>query len=367
MPRFCIKACAARSNGRAALFGSLQLGSARGNPSHKKSLQPAFLLAVLSLLWAAPPLAETLKIATLSPEGSLWMKLLREGAEQAEASTEGRVAFKFYPGGVMGDDKAVLRKIRVGQLHGAVVTSSALVQIYPDIALYSMPMLFHSAEEVDCVRQRMDAQLLAGLEGKGFVSFGIAEVGFAYAMSQAPLASVADARAAKVWVPDNDPGSARALSAFGIAPIPLPIADVLGGLQTGLIDSVAVPPVGAIALQWHTQLAHVLDLPMLYIYGLLAVDKKRFARLAQGDQAAVKQVMGEMVGRVNARSRKDHEQASAALASQGLTWQQAEAAQAEEWRQYAVQARQRMVEKGDISQSLHATLGQHLQVCRAGA
>ena len=331
-----------------------------------RALASALAAAAFALFGAASAGAETLKIATLSPDGSLWMKLLREGAEQAAAQTAGRVAFKFYPGGVMGDDKAVLRKIRVGQLHGAVVTSSALVQTYADIALYSMPMAFRSAEEVDHVRQRMDGQLLAGLEGEGFVSFGIAEVGFAYAMSRSPLASLADARAAKVWVPDNDPGSARALSAFGISPIPLPIADVLGGLQTGLIDSVAVPPVGAIALQWHTQLAHVLDLPMLYIYGLLAVEGKRFKRLSESDRATVRKVMGEVVNRVNARSRSDHMQASSALASQGLTWRTAQAAQIAEWREFAARARQRMVEKGDISPPLYQTLTQHLRAYRAG-
>jgi TRAP-type C4-dicarboxylate transport system substrate-binding protein len=121
-------------------------------------------------------------------------------------------------------------------------------------------------------------------------------------MSKQPLASVADVRAAKVWVPDGDEGSARALRAFGVAPIPLSIADVLGGLQTGLIDSVAVPPVGAIALQWHTQLRHVTDLPLLYVYGLLVVANKPFAGLDVPDQAVVRRVMAGVVANVNTDS-----------------------------------------------------------------
>ena len=164
----------------------------------------------------------------------------------------------------------------------------------------------YSCLYIDYVRQRMDPVLMDGLENKGFVSFGIAEVGFAYAMSKAALSSVDDVQAQRVWVPDNDPGSARALAAFEIAPIPLSIADVLGGLQTGLINSVAVPPVGAIILQWHTQLEHVLDLPLLYIYGLLTVNKRQFERLSVEDQEVVRRVMGEQVAQVNARSRRDH-------------------------------------------------------------
>lgn len=322
-------------------------------------------LVMLGFLVSGAAAAATLKIATLSPEGSVWMKMLRDGGRQVEAETGGRVAFKFYPGGVMGDDKAVLRKIRVGQLHGAVVTAGALVQTYPDIGLYSLPMAFRSGGEADYVRREMDAALLEGLEDKGFVAFGIAEVGFAHAMSQAVITSVEDARALKVWVPDNDPGSARAFGAFGIAPIPLPIADVLGGLQTGLIDSVATPPVAAIALQWHTQLDHVMDLPMVYVYGLLAVAKRSFDRLEEDDRTVVQRVMGGVVKAVNARSRNDHEQASAALRNQGLAWHETAAAEREEWQRLADVASRRMVDEGFISSARYQEMLGHLEAYRA--
>ena len=322
-------------------------------------------LALLLALSSAVSSGQVLKIAALSPEGSVWMDLLREGGARVATETEGRVSFKFYPGGVMGDDKAVLRKIRIGQLHGAVVTAGALVQTYPDIALYNLPMAFRSGEEVDYVRERMDADLLAGLETKGFVALGLAEVGFAYAMTQEPVSSVADVRMRKVWVPDNDPGSARALQAFGIAPIPLPIVDVLGGLQTGLIDCVAAPPVGAVALQWHTRVSHVLDVPLIYVYGLFALDKGRLERLSAADQAVVRRVMGEVVGEVNARSRRDHEQAAAALVNQGLEWRSAAAGEMEEWHRLADEATLRLVEEEYVSAGFYHALQGHLRDFRA--
>ena len=61
------------------------------------------LVALLCL--SGPAAATTFKIATLSPDGSIWMKLLREGAAEISERTGDRVSFKFYPGGVMGDDK----------------------------------------------------------------------------------------------------------------------------------------------------------------------------------------------------------------------------------------------------------------------
>lgn len=323
-------------------------------------------LTVVTLLAAGTVQAATLKIATLSPEGSAWMELLRAGASEIKDETDGRVSFKFYPGGVMGDDKAVLRKIRLGQLHGAVLTAGGLVQTYPDIQVYGLPLLFESYDEVDYVRERLDPVLLDGLEQEGYVSFGMAEVGFAYAMSKNPVTSVADVQAQKVWTPDGDPGSARALESFDVSPIPLAIADVLSGLQTGLINGVAVPPVAAIALQWHTQLDYVMDLPLLYVYGLPVVANRAFKRLSADDQAVVRRVMAGVVAKVNERARKDHVSAMEALVDQGLKLTQPDAAEIDEWRRYARQANREMVEDGLVSEAMKQRVDSLLQDCRSG-
>lgn len=324
-----------------------------------------FLVGALlaSLSWTANGV--TFKIATLSPDGSPWMKLLRGAGDEITERSESRVAFKFYPGGVMGDDKTVLRKIRLGQLHGAVLTAGGLTQTYTDIQLYNLPMVFTSLGELDYVRTHMDPLLLEGLEAKGYVAFGIAEVGFAYAMSKAAVETVKEARAQKVWTPSGDPGSARAVAAFGIKPISLSIADVYSGLQTGLINGVAVPPVGAIALQWHTQLDHVLDVPLLYVYGLLTVSERQFKKLSEADQLLVREVMGDVVRQVNARSRKDHERAITALKAQGLVWHRPDAQVVQEWQTYAEQAIVKLVDEGFVSRPMYESLLRHLTDYRA--
>ncbi|MBW2100225.1 MAG: TRAP transporter substrate-binding protein DctP, partial [Deltaproteobacteria bacterium] len=96
---------------------------------------PAILrsfVVVFFLLLSCPAHAVVFKIATLSPDGSFWMQKMREGAEEVAQKTNNRVRFKFYPGGVMGDDKVVLRKIRIGQLHGGAVVSGSLSDYFPD-------------------------------------------------------------------------------------------------------------------------------------------------------------------------------------------------------------------------------------------
>ena len=309
--------------------------------------------------------AVVFKIATLSPDGSLWMRALRQVAAEIADHTESRVTFKFYPGGVMGDDKAVMRKIRLGQLHGAVMTVGGLIPTYTDIQIYNMPMVFRSLREVDHVRERMDPVLLEGLEERGFVAFGIAEVGFAYAMSQDQVTSVDQVQAQKVWVPSGDEGAQRTLIAFDVAPIPLSIADVLAGLQTGLINGVTAPPVAAIALQWHTQLDHVLDLPLMYIYGTFAINGRRFAKLAASDQAYVREVMNRTVAEVNDRNRQDHERAVEVLQVQGLAWNMPGAGEITEWQRYADRASLELVDAGMVSEALYLELLQHLTDYRA--
>ena len=307
----------------------------------------------LLLVIGAGAQAATLKIATLSPEGSVWMKVLRQHGKAIEQRTDGAVKLKFYPGGVMGDDKAVLRKIRVGQLHGAVLTSGGLVQNYPDIALYNLPMLFRSNAEIDYVRKAMDEDLMDGLREQDFVGFGFAEVGFAYPMTQTPVSSVAQMQQLKVWTPDNDQGSLRAFEAFNISPIPLPMADVLAGLQTGLINSVASPPIGTIALQWYTQVQYGLELPLLYVYGLCVMAERPFEKLTAEQQTIVEEELRQAVRSADEAARRDHNSAKEALSKQGIQWQTPDEVEMTEWLRLAQTARQRLIDTDYVSAAMY--------------
>jgi len=324
------------------------------------------LVLAVAFVLQTPAHAVTFKIATLSPEGSGWMKLLREGTRKITEQTNGEVKFKIYPGGVMGDDKAVLRKIRVGQLHGAVLTAGGLVQTYPDIVLYNLPWMCRDNQEVDLVRSALDEQLIAGLRNKKFVGFGFAEVGFAYPMTQQAVTSVAQMRQRKVWTPDNDQGALEAFAAFDISPIPLPISDVLGGLQTGLIDSIGSPPIGTIALQWHTQVQYGLELPLIYVYGTLAMADRAFAKLSPAHQEIVREHLSAAVQAVDRSARNDHNSAKQAISNQGIEWLTPSSDEMSQWLQLASKARAATVADGHISEDLYQQVEVLLQQHRAG-
>ena len=230
--------------------------------------------------------AATFKVATLSPDGSFWMKTMRAAGKEVAVATDDRVKFKWYPGGVMGDDKAVLRKMRVGQLQGAALPMGELLSFYPDSQAYGIPFLFRSYEEVDYVRSQLDASLIEGFAEGGMEVLGIAEGGFGYFLATEPVRVPEDLRQQKVWVPQNDVVSARLAQSIGVTPIPLTLPDVLPGLQTGLINTVAVSPIGAIALQWHTRVDYVTDIPLMYFCGVMTLTGKSFNKLSAQDQTS---------------------------------------------------------------------------------
>ncbi len=328
------------------------------------------LLCTVVIAWAvlmasaSQGYADILKIATLPPDGSPWMKEIRRNAAIIEQRTAGRVKFRFYPGGVMGDDTSVLRKIRIGQLQGGGIASGALAEIYPDSQLYGLPMLFRSYEEVDYVRSRMDGMLLKGLKQRGLVAFGIAESGFAYLMSKRPIGRVEDLEGLKVWVPQGDPISRTFFETAGRSPIPLPLSDVLTGLQTGLIETIGTPPIGAIALQWHTAVKYITEAPLLYTYGMLVFDPGAFNRLRRDDQEIVSSVLGSGLAELNKQNRKDNENAKQALKNQGITFVQPSPEALEKLRSIATEATARVAKEEAYTPAVMEALQSHLKAYR---
>ncbi|MCG8433947.1 MAG: TRAP transporter substrate-binding protein DctP [Gammaproteobacteria bacterium] len=275
--------------------------------------------------------AMTFKIATIAPDGTQWMTEMRAAAKEISSRTEGRVDFKFYPGGVMGSDKSVLRKMRIGQLHGAAFSGGGLADVYPNSRIYGLPLLFKDEDEVDYVRARMDEVFSKGLEDAGFVNFGIAEGGFALLMSSIPIRDTDDLKDKKTWVPEGDVVSYEALKALGVAPVLLPLTDVLTGLQTGLVSTVATPPSGAIAFQWHTKIKHVTDLPVAYTYGVFVIDKRTFQKLSDADQAVVREILNDLFRRFDKLNREANYSARQALIDNEIEFVEPDAATLQVW------------------------------------
>ena len=308
--------------------------------------------------------ATVIKIATVAPDGTAWMKEMRAAADAVKTRSADRVEIKYYPGGVMGDDATVLRKIKIGQLQGAAFTGGQAMAITPDAAVLSLPFQFRTQDEVDKVRVQLDPLLRQSFEKAGFYAPGISGGGFAYLMSVSDIHSKADLGSAKVWVPQGDHIAEVAFKAAGVTPIPLPLADVYTSLQTGLIDTVANTTAGAIAFQWHTRVKHMYDLPLSYVIGVLAIEKKAVDALGADDQKAINEEVGAAFARLEKITRADNAQAREALQKQGVAITIPTEAEKKTWDEVGNNARKELSAGGGISPAMAAAADKALADAR---
>ncbi|MDX1556508.1 MAG: TRAP transporter substrate-binding protein DctP, partial [Xanthomonadales bacterium] len=162
---------------------------------------------------------------------------------------------------------------------------------------------------------------------------GFAGGGFAYLMSSERLASVDDFSGQKLWTPEGDEIAFAALKSLGIAPVMMPTTDVLTGLQTDLLDSVAVPPVAAVVFQWHTRLKFILELPVAYVYGALLIERRAFDRMSEADRAVVREVFESFYTDFDATGAGENLEALEALLDSGLQLVQPDSRDVQDWKQ----------------------------------
>jgi TRAP-type C4-dicarboxylate transport system substrate-binding protein len=330
-------------------------------------LSKSFLTLAFGLAAVSAQAAATIKIATIAPDGTAWMKEMRAAGDTVKTKTDGRVEIKFYPGGVMGDDATVLRKIKIGQLQGGAFTGGEASILTKDAQVYSLPFTFRSEADIDKVRAKLDPLLKQAFAKAGYELLGISGGGFAYLMSTRDIHTRDDLKTAKVWVPLGDKIAEMAFKAGGVTPIPLALADVYTSLQTGLIDTAANTTSGAIAFQWHTKIKHVVDLPLSYVVGLLVVDKKPFDALSPEDQKTVESEFGAGFARLDQSNRADNTAAREALKQAGVAFTEVSPADAKNWEAIGTEVFKQMESLGELSPEMLAALKSALAAAHGGA
>jgi TRAP-type C4-dicarboxylate transport system substrate-binding protein len=259
-----------------------------------------------------------IKMATLAPEGSTWMQRFNTINAEVMEKTQDAVRFKIYPGGVLGDEKDMLRKMQIGQIHGAALTTGGLAVLFEDMNVFHIPFFFQDYREVDYVLEKMGSYFRKGFEDRGYIILGWSEGGFIYLMSTTPISSVSELQKAKVWVWHESPMSTAIFKEAGVAAIPLSVTDVLVGLQTGLVEVVYAPPTGAISLQWFTRIKYLTDVPLSYIGGGLVVRKDIFTKLPQSTRDIVIETFRRHLDQLKAITRKENQEAIQVMEKHGV-------------------------------------------------
>jgi len=193
---------------------------------NRKILQVILILLIATTTVFAQKKVK-IKFATLAPEGTTWMNVMTEFSQSLKEKSNGDINFKIYAGGIQGDEKDVIRKIRIGQLHSGGFTGVGLGTILPEVRILDTPFLYKSKQEVDFIAEKFFDRFAAGFEKKGYVLLGWAEVGWVYIYTNSPVNSESEMKGVKMWMWEGDPISRATFEAFNVSPIPLSITDVL--------------------------------------------------------------------------------------------------------------------------------------------
>ena len=296
------------------------------------------------MILPAVSVAKTLqiKIATLAPEGSSWIKAFQAIDAEVRTKTDNQVGFKFYPGGVLGDEKDMLRKMHIGQIHSAALSSAGLSAIFSEMDVFQIPFLFQSHKEVDYVIKEMDAFFRKGFEKNNYVLLGWSEAGFVHLMSTTPIATIDDLRKAKVWTWEDAPMTKVIFDQANVAAIPLSVPDVLVGLQTGLVDVVYASPSLAISLQWFTKTKYMTDVNLIYLIGAVVINKKVFNKISPAHQKILLEICRRRMNELKTTIRKENQEAIEVMIKHGVKTITPTAEQVGEFKKISAKAMKRL-------------------------
>ncbi|MDP7527615.1 MAG: TRAP transporter substrate-binding protein DctP [Candidatus Marinimicrobia bacterium] len=282
----------------------------------KRNILIIVLCLSVQLLWAKKIIV---KMATLAPEGTDWHGLLVDLGQQWIEATDGEVRLRIYPGGVVGDERDMIRKMRIGQIHGAAITNEGMTEINPYFSAFFMPMMYQSYEEVDFVRERLNVELYDETEKNGFKILTMVDVGWVYWFSSEPVYTPEDLKKSKIFTWAGDYKSAQLYEKHGYQPVPMAITDVLSGLQTGLINTLGFNPMYALAQQLFGIADNMLDMKWGNMTAAIVIDNRTWNRIKPEYQSMMLDIAQNMGNNFQKKNRHETNKAIDVMKEYGLT------------------------------------------------
>jgi len=282
----------------------------------KKILFTFFIFfLVTQVIWAKKIIV---KMATLAPEGTEWHGLLVELGQQWQKVTNGEVRLRIYPGGVVGDERDMIRKMRIGQIHGAAISNEGMTEINPYFTTFYMPMMYQSYDEVDFVRERLSDELLNITEDNGFKILTMVDVGWAYWFSTEPIYTPDDLKNNKIFIWAGDYKSVQLYEKHGYQPVPLAMTDVLSGLQTGLITSLGFNPLYALAQQLFGIADNMLEMKWGNLTAAIIIDLKTWNKIKPEYQQSMLTVAKKIGNGFQEKNRYESDKSVEVMKKYGL-------------------------------------------------
>ncbi len=296
------------------------------------------LATTLALLIGSPSFAadKALRIGTLAPKNSLYHRQLMELGEAWRATQGPGAKYTIYPDGSQGGETDMARRMRIGQLQGALLSVVGLREIEPSIAaLQNMPLLFRSWEEVDYVREKMRPAMEKKFLDKGFVVLAWGDAGWVRFFSKEAAVRPDDYKKVKFFAWAGESEQQDIMKSLGYTPVPLETSDILPAIQTGMITAVPATPYFALASQIYTMAPHMLDINWAPIVGALVITKKAWDDMSPEAQATVRAAGNKAGAQIRSKARHEVDEAVEAMKKRGLVVHTPTPEQTREWNDLA--------------------------------
>lgn len=193
--------------------------------------------AVLVSLASSAAMADTYRLATNVSDNSTAGQLLAEFADAVKERTEGRVEFRLFNDGVLGDQGQYFQQIQRGVIDAGLVNSGTLENVAPAVGVMNLPYVFRTSEEYSEVMTAPEVQeaLFDATAEHNVVPLGFISSGFRSIYTTKPVESFDDIQGLKLRAIAS-PTYMEMLSLFGAVPTPLPFGELYAGLQQGIVD-----------------------------------------------------------------------------------------------------------------------------------
>jgi TRAP-type transport system periplasmic protein len=283
--------------------------------------------------WAAD---KQLRIGTLAPKNSLYHRQLMELGEVWRTAQGGNAKYIVYPDGSQGGEAELARRMRIGQLQGALLSVVGLREIEPSIAaLQSMPLLFKNWEEVDYVREKMRPSMEKKFLEKGFVVLAWGDAGWVRFFSKESAVRPDDYQKMKFFAWGSEAEQQAIMKSLGYTPVPLETSDILPAIQTGMINVVPSTPYFALASQIYSSAPNMLEINWAPIVGALVITKKAWDDMTPAVQDAVRLASDKAGVQIRAKARQEVDDAVDAMKKRGLIVNRSTPEQMQEWNDLA--------------------------------